>query len=384
MDTLTPAALYITPEILRLVAEIDECKGAWKALGMLPQERLVALRRVAAIESIGSALRMERRLEARMVGGALQDGVAVAGVLHGGADGALQDGAVERLLDHFDGSFVTRDEQDVLGYAQTLEQVWESFAQHPLTEDRIRQLHRDLLRHSPKGKWHRGHYKTSANSAGNQEAGFEPATPLAAPYRVRELVEWAQTALNSERRTAPDGENRATPDSASMHPLLAISIFTATFLLIQPFQEGNTRLSCILTAFLLLRSGYAYAPYGSLENVMEHSGDDYSRALRQAQGTKRATPDWQPWLLCFLRALHRHMRRVEQKMEREHRILAALPELSLRIVEHVRENGRATLKDMTILTDASRNTLKGHLRRLAASGRIVMRGKGRGVWYSLR
>ena len=353
MDMLTTPMLHITPEILRLIAEIDEFKGAWKALGVLPQERLAALRRVAAIESIGSSIRME----GRMVGRAEGD--------------MLSDGAVERLLAHFDSSFASREEQDVLGYAEALEQVCVAFANRPPTEDHIRQLHRDLLRHSPKAQWHRGNYKISANTVGHLGD-----TPLVAPRRMRELAEWVHVTLDGESRVAPDGEK--------LHPLLAISIFTAMFLLIHPFQEGNGRLSHILTTLLLLRSGYAYAPYSSLENVMENSGDDYFLVLRQTRGIRTAAPDWQPWLLCFLRALHRQMKRLEQKVEREHRILAALPELSLDIMEQVRGHGRATLKDMTILTGASRNTLKEHFRKLTASGRIVLRGKGRGAWYGLR
>jgi len=363
MDMLTTPTLHITPEMLRLIAEIDEFKGAWKALGALPQERLAALRRVAAIESIGSSIRMESCMEGSAAGG------------------MLLDGAVERLLAHFDNSFASREEQDVLGYAETLEQVCGAFANRPPTEDHIRQLHRDLLRYSPKAQWHRGNYKISVNTVGNQRgalraSSLETASPLAAPRRMRELAEWVHAAL--------DGESRVVSDGEKVHPLLVISIFTAMFLLIHPFQEGNGRLSHILTTLLLLRSGYAYAPYSSLENTMENSGDDYFLVLRQTRGLRTAVPDWQPWLLCFLRALHRQMKRLEQKVEREHRILAALPELSLYIMEQVRDHGRATLKDMTILTGASRNTLKEHFRKLTASGRIVMRGKGRGAWYSLR
>ena len=351
MDMLAITTLNITPETLRLIADIDEFKGAWKALGTLPPERLAALHRVAAIESIGSSLRMERHLEGRMAGD------------------TLSDGAVERFLAHFDRSFVTRDEQDALGYAETLEQVCRSFAHSPLTESHIRQLHRDMLRYCHKDQWHRGNYKTSASAVGSHAVAFETATPLAAPRRMRELVEWTHAAL----------------ESGSVHPLLNIGIFTALFLLIHPFQEGNGRLSCILATLLLLRCGYVYVPYSSLENVMENSGDDYFHVLRQTQDTMHmGVPDWQPWLLCFLRALHRQMRKLEKKVEREHRVLATLPELSLYIVEHVCGHGRVTLKDMTILTGVSRNTLKEHFRKLAASGQIVMRGKGRGVWYSLR
>ena len=85
----------------------------------------------------------------------------------------------------------------------------------------------------------------------------------------------------------------------------------------------------------------------------------------------------------FLRALHQQMKRLEKKVAREHMVLAALPELSLQILEYAREHGRVTIKDMIVLTGGSRNTLKEHFRRLVGSGQLVMQGKGRGAWYQL-
>jgi Fic family protein len=347
----TTATLNITPEVLSLIAEIDEFKGAWKALGTLAPERLSALRRVAAIENIGSSTRIE--------------------------GGKFSDRDVEKLLESLPTrSFATRDEQEMAGYADTLEQVFRSWEETLLTEGHIRQLHRDLLRYSNKDQWHRGNYKTSSNTlaafdANGRQLGivFETALPLAAPRLLRELLEWTNTAL----------------ETRSLHPLLVVSIFSLVFLAIHPFQEGSGHVSRLLTTFLLLRCGYAYTPYSSLENVIENSREDYYPALRQTQGTIHTdAPDWQPWLLFFLRALHRQMKKLEKKMEREHLVLAVLPELSLYILEHAREHGRVRLKDMTILTGASRSTLKEHFRRLVANGRIAMHGQGRGAWYRLR
>ena len=111
-----------------------------------------------------------------------------------------------------------------------------------------------------------------------------------------------------------------------------------SILLINSFQDGNGRLSRILTTLLLLRSGYAYTPYSSLESVIENSKEGYYLALRQTQRTIRSdAPDWQPWLMFFLRALHQQMKRLAKKVERERLVLATRPELSQRIVEHARE-----------------------------------------------
>jgi len=104
-----------------------------------------------------------------------------------------------------------------------------------------------------------------------------------------------------------------------------------------------------------------------------------------SQGTIRTeSPNWQPWLVFFLRSLAEQMRRLEKKVEREKIVLAAMPELQLQIVEFAREHGRATIGEIIKLTGASRNTLKQHFRTLVERGTLNQHGSGRGVWYDLR
>jgi len=343
-------SLQITPEILGLIAEMDEFKGAWRALGRLAPERLSALRRVATIESIGSSTRIE--------------------------GSKLTDREVERLLSSLEvQSFETRDEQEVAGYAETMERVFQSWADIPITENHIKQLHRDLLRHSRKDARHRGQYKTAENSvaafdAEGRQRGivFKTATPFETPRLMEELIAFLEE----------EGE------TGRLHPLLVAGIFGVVFLQIHPFQDGNGRLSRILTTLFLLRAGYAYVPYSSLESVIEQSKEGYYLALRQTQGTLRTDhPDWQPWIVFFLRALQQQMVRLDQKIEREKKILAALPEPSLHILEFAREHGRVTIGEMARLTGINRNTLKKHFSRLVEQRRLELRGRGRGAWYSL-
>jgi Fic family protein len=347
-------AVQITPEILSLIAGIDEFKGAWRALGTLAPDRLSALRRVATIESIGSSTRIE--------------------------GSKLSDREVERLLSNLQTkSFTTRDEQEVAGYAAVMELVFSSWHDITLTENHIKQLHRDLLSYSEKDAWHRGNYKTSTNSVvafdeNGKQLGvvFETATPFDTPRLMTELV----THFNEERAAQGAGPQ--------LHPLLQIGIWIVVFLEIHPFQDGNGRLSRVLTTLLLLQAGYAYVPYSSLESVIEHSKEAYYLALRQTQGTIRTeAPNWQPWLLFFLRALAEQVRRLNRKVEREKMVLAALPELSLQIVEFAREHGRVTMGDAIRLTGSNRNTLKQHFRALVERGHLGQHGAGRGAWYEL-
>ncbi|MBS1199285.1 MAG: AsnC family transcriptional regulator, partial [Proteobacteria bacterium] len=129
----------------------------------------------------------------------------------------------------------------------------------------------------------------------------------------------------------------------------------------------------------------AYVPYSSLESVIEFNKEAYYLALRQTQGTIRINaPNWQPWLIFFLRALSEQVKRLEKKVEREKLVLATLPELSLQIIEFVREHGRITIGEAISLTGANRNTLKQHFRGLVERGHLELRGSGRGAWYELR
>ncbi|WP_282128049.1 Fic family protein [Roseobacter litoralis] len=345
-DTLT-----ITPKILIRISEIDEFKGAWRALGALAPERLSALKRVATIESIGSSTRIE--------------------------GSKLSDQEVQRLLSHLEiKTFENRDEQEVAGYAEVMEVIFAAWDNITVTENHIRQLHRDLLKYSDKDERHRGSYKTLSNSvAAFDEAGaqigivFETATAFDTPRLMRELVEWYHGATEEQE----------------LHPLFAIGIFVVVFLEIHPFQDGNGRLSRVLTTLLLLRAGYAYVPYSSLESVIEQSKEGYYLALRQTQGSIRTpNPHWTPWLEYFLSALQRQMLTLKTRVEREKLMIGALPELAAKLVEFTREQGRLTMADAVTLTGANRNTLKQHFRALVSNGQLELHGQGRGAWYSVR
>lgn len=341
--------LEITPKTLTLIAEIDEFKGAWRALGTLAPERLSALRRVATIESIGSSTRIE--------------------------GSKLSDQEVERLLSNLEiKQFETRDEQEVAGYAEVMELIFAEVEAITLTENHIKQLHRDLLKHSAKDERHRGEYKkndnhVSAFDAEGNEIGiiFQTATPFDTPGLMAELVAWTREAL----------------DERQLHPLLVIAIFIVVFLEIHPFQDGNGRLSRVLTTLLLLRAGYAYVPYSSLESVIEQNKDSYYMALRRTQGTIRAAaPEWGAWVIYFLQALQKQKQRLERKIERERITLTTLPDLSVRILDLAKEHGQLTISNIVTITGANRNTVKKHLLALVSANQLAQHGTGKGTWYA--
>jgi len=345
MDSLNK--ILVTPELVKEIGEIDEFKGRWESLGNLAPERLRGLRRIATIESVGSSTRIE--------------GVR------------LTDDEIERLLSGVRmESFRTRDEQEVAGYADLMDLIFESFTDIPLTENHIHQLHGVLLKHSHKDERHRGKYKTMPNhvEAFGEDGSslgviFETATPFDTPRLMKSLIASTNGALTEGRH----------------HPLLVVGHFVVRFLAIHPYQDGNGRLSRALTTLLLLRTGYDYVPFSSLERIVEESKDHYYTALRRAQATLGGDESQLiDWLTFFVRCLVRQKEVLERKIERE-RLMPPLAPLSEKLLSIVLEHGRVTVREGAALTGANRNTVKDHLKRLVDGGRLRRSGRGRGTWY---
>lgn len=337
-------------KVLRLVGEIDEFKGSWRLWSNMSPERLSALKRVATIESIGSSTRIE---------GAL-----------------LSDEQVESLLSGIrQKSFRSTDEQEVAGYSDVMETVFQDWCRIPLSENHIRQLHSDLLKYSTKDDRHRGNYKTVSNNVeafgpDGERLGivFKTATPFDTPFRMTELLSWTNEML----------------DSDEVHALLATAVFVVVFLAIHPFRDGNGRLSRVLTTMLLLKSGYAYVPYSSLESVIEANKEEYYLALRKTQSTlESGNPDWEPWILFFLQSMQIQKSKLQAKISRERLLEVELPALSVRILDLVRERGRVQTSDIETLTGESRSTIKLRFNELLQSGRLTRHGRGPGTWYAL-
>ncbi|PYS16955.1 MAG: Fic family protein [Acidobacteria bacterium] len=339
--------LVLTPDLLRLVGEIDEFKGAWKALGTLAPDRLATLRHITTVESVGASTRIE------------------------GA--RLTDREVDVLLSNLDlGSFRTRDEQEVAGYAEATKLVFDSWREIPLTENYIKQLHGTLLKFSPRDEHHRGAYKTIPNNVeAFDEHGrsigviFETAHPSDTPRLMEELVAWTNRELGGKTH----------------HPLLVVAVFIVRFLAIHPFQDGNGRHARVLTNLLLLRTGYIYVPYSSLERVVEENREQYYRALRSAQGTlDKDESNLMDWLRFFLLCLVEQKNSLADKVRRE-RLMTALSPLDEQLLQLAREHGRLTLTSALAITKVNRNTLKLHLRQLVEAGRLQLLGRGRSSWY---
>lgn len=339
----------ITPEILKLISTIDEFKGQWRATQDLAPDRLTSLKRIATIESVGSSTRIE------------------------GAK--LSDEEVNQLLSRLEQrSFTTRDEQEVAGYADAMDLVFKSYEQIMLTENHIKQLHGALLRYSIKDGEHRGAYKTITNhveafDASGKSLGviFQTASPFETPLLMTELVDWYNHQAYEEKQ----------------HPLMLIAIFINAFLAVHPFRDGNGRLSRILTTLLLLRAGYSYVPYSSMESVIEANKEAYYLALRRTQQTiHTGQQNWEPWISFFLKMMVKQKDNLSHKLREERSMRAALPMLSRTILEMAATRGEVTVREIEDVTRANRNTIKAHLKKLTRQEYLIPAGKGRGARYT--
>jgi len=343
--------IIITAEILKFISKIDEFKGKWQATQDLAPDRLSSLKRIATIESVGSSTRIE------------------------GAK--LTDEQVEKLLSKLEQkSFTTRDEQEVAGYADAMDMVFENYASIGLSENHIKQLHGVLLRYSSKDEEHRGEYKSITNhveafDAGGKSLGvvFQTATPFETPLMMKELVEWYNAQANEEVQ----------------HPLLIVAVFVVVFLAIHPFKDGNGRLSRILTTLLLLRAGYSYVPYSSMETVIEANKENYYLALRRTQQTVHTDEqNWEPWVVFFLKTMVKQKDNLAAKVKEERYLREALPALSRSILDMANTRGEITVREIEAATSANRNTIKAHLKKLAEQDYLVAIGKGRGARYTVK
>ncbi|TAN24715.1 MAG: winged helix-turn-helix transcriptional regulator [Acidobacteria bacterium] len=260
-----------------------------------------------------------------------------------------------------------------------METVLRSASQIPLTQPLLRQLHRDLFQYT--------------------DPDLRPRRSAPASPRLAELLSWLDEQHQSHR----------------LHPLLTIAVFLAVFLDVRPFPDGNARRSRILTTHLLLRAGYAYVPYASLDHEMiegagragaagppalpSRSGSPgearrgpapvndrqlFFESLRQTQTTfGTQTPNWRPWLEAFLRALLQQKRRLSVKLEREKNALADLSPLAVKILDYARDQGRVTNRAIARESAASPNTLKATFTALVAKGLLTRHAAGRSTWYSL-
>jgi Fic family protein len=334
--------------ILAKIAQIDSFKGKWGVIEHKGNSYLKELKKLATIQSIGSSTRIE------------------------GA--TLSDEEIKSLIGQVSiTDLEDRDQQEVMGYYDALSIILDNYQQIPLTANYIKQLHKILLTHSGKDALHRGEYKNSSNAVamtypdGQERVIFRPTEPFLVAKEMEELISWTRENL----------------DSGEIHPLLVISVFVYEFLSIHPFQDGNGRLSRLLTTILLMKSGYEFVQYISFEHVIEDRKKEYYGALMDGQkdrGTQKENIGL--WILFFLESMDILIHKLEAKYAIYEKTGRYLGQRQQQIVDFIKENAPVKLADLTqAFPEIAKNTIKKDLQNLKAIGQIRQLGEFRGAVY---
>lgn len=342
--------ISITTEMLTMIGEIDRFNGTWEGWDTrLTPAELKVMKRVATIESVGSSNRIEGN--------------------------KLTDDEIEEIFMHISQkSFRSRDEEEVAGYADLIQLIFDSYRDIPLDENYIKQMHKILLKYSGKDERHRGEYKKDSNrvaafDASGREIGsiFETASPFDTPRLMRELVEWTNEKLESKK----------------LHPILVIGVFVVHFLAIHPFTDGNGRLSRALTVMLMLKSGYSYMPYASMESIIEACKDAYYHALRRTQRTIWGEKvNYEPWFSFFVASLQKQKRNLEAKiadLRRKHD--NRLSDTSRAILALFGKDESLSVPIMAAKLNKNQETIRKAVQALAKQGYLTKLGTTRGAVY---
>lgn len=339
----------LSPGIWKDIARVDELKGMWNAGVKLSPVVLSRLKQSVLITSTGASTRIE--------------------------GSRLSDEDVEKLMRGISmEKFADRDTQEVRGYFELLQNVFGSWQTLSFTENLIKYFHQELLKHVEKDAMHCGQYKKTENKihmidAKGKSIGilFDTTPAYLTPSAMNEMVSWTTTSLQDKTH----------------HPLLVIGNFLVQFLLIHPFQDGNGRLSRILTNLLLLKVGYVHMPYVSHEKLIEDNKPEYYLALRTSQKTMGSKHvDIAPWLTFFLKIMLLQSEMAVRLLSLES-IERTLSPKQLAVWQYVQKAREATPLEIARNAHIARPTVNQVMEKLLRLKRVERIGLGRATRYRI-
>ena len=336
----------VSGSVISLLTTIDELKGRWAASVNLHPQTLGRLKQSALITSTGASTRIE------------------------GAK--LEDHDVERLIQGLSvKKFRDRDIQEVRGYYELLAKIFDSWKTLKFTDGTIKHLHKELLKYVDEA-YHKGEYKTKENQVrmidaeGNIIGTVFDTTPVyLTSIEMHELIQWIQETLREKK----------------YHPLLIMSNFVVQFLKIHPFEDGNGRLSRILTNLLMLQSGYVYIAYISHEKLIEENKVEYYLALRNSQKTfKTDLEDITPWLIFFLQVILKQSQMAIDLISKQS-IEQILSYKQLMVWKYLQKVHEAAPGEIAMQTSIARSTVNQILNKLLKLHTVERIGSGSSTRY---
>jgi len=335
-------------EILNKIGKIDEFKGLWQGSLRLSPQILSRLKQSVLITSSGASTRIE---------GSKLDDEEVARLLRG-----LHSQAP-----------VGRDEEEVAGYADLLGRIFDHYKSFTLTEGRILQFHEILLHFSEKDQTHKGKYKSTDNEVvmknekGEKILMFKPSPAYLIKKEMDDILFWINAEL----------------DKGQLHLVMVMANFIFEFLAIHPFADGNGRLSRALTNLLMLRAGYSYIPYVSMEEIIEERRPEYYLALRATQKNHKTDhEDITPWVTFLLDVLIEQTERARNIMESDQpeKLLSTKQLQIYSFFEHKETLRKGELFDL-LGGSVPEVSIRQALSRLITLKLIERIGAGRGIRY---
>jgi Fic family protein len=337
--------LNIDWSLINTISKIDRFDSQWTAIERSKGQSLKQLKTIATIRSVGASNRIEGN--------------------------RMTDEEIDVLLKNIDITKLTdRDSQEVVGYFDTLDLIAENFENIAVTENNIRSLHNTLMKYSAKDEWHKGSYKAHNNAVEatfgdgarqiifhTTEAGF------ATEDAVRRLVEWYNT-------------------ETEVHNLVKTATFVYEFLSIHPFQDGNGRLSRLLSTLLLLKNGYKWIQYISFEHEIENRKTEYYRALRACQA-QRPNEDITIWIQFFFSSLSNIQSQLMLKLRQSNAEIQLSPREKsiLTLIQNYPNIKSGEISEKLAIPNP---TVKRILSELKSKNLLFQHGKGRNVTYSAK
>lgn len=337
--------LDIDWKLINLISEIDRFDANWTAIERKEGQSLKELKSIATVRSVGASNRIEGN--------------------------RMSDEEVDVLLQKIDiTKLADRDSQEVVGYFEVLDLISESYSTIRVTESYIKSLHNSLLKYSTKDEWHKGNYKVHSNAVeasfpdGTRQIIFQTTEPgFATEDAIRALLNW----YNSE---------------TEVHSLIKIASFVYDFLSIHPFQDGNGRLSRLISTLLLLKNGYKWIQYVSFEHEIENRKSEYYQMLRSCQA-QRPNEDVTDWILFFLKCLSNIQSQLLKKLQKSGLESQLSPkEKSIYMIIQNRPNIQSGEIAEKLAIPAP--TVKRILSELHKKELIEKQGSGRNVNYTIK
>jgi Fic family protein len=345
IDKVHTFEINIDWSLIALVSKIDRFDASWTSIEKREGQSLKQLKSIATVRSVGASTRIE--------------------------GSKMTDQEVDILLQNLDISKLEdRDSQEVAGYFQVMDLIAESFDDIDITENNIKNLHNLLLKFSKKDEWHRGNYKQHNNAVeaslpnGTKQIIFQTTEPgFETENAMRVLIDWYQA------------------DNIT-HPLVKSALFAYEFLSIHPFQDGNGRLSRLISTLLLLKNGYKWIQYVSLEHEIETRKTEYYGELRKCQA-QRPGENVSSWVGFFFDALTKIQEQLMAKLETKgiKSLLSPREKSILVIIEN-----HAGIKSSHIADKLSipNPTVKRILADMVSKNLIEKHGTGPGTNYTIK